>query len=485
MTARYRLRPTLQLGRDASGRWLVRDRQLRRTLRLGEVDRRLAELLARPRGTTAEDAARLLDLSGAEIAQRLTGLARLYLLSGPRGRRRVELQDEQERWHRGERPAPADASLHWPSGLDPPQHGCVATGGCCSASFLGPMTAADRVRVSGLTMGERSKVAAGAQALEHLTFEGVEYVGMARLAGRCVAQGPDLLCDIHASHGMAAKPVPCRQFPLRFHRSPRGVHVSLLLACAGYDRARGAALPWPERADEVRGLLAEGASVPAMTLPVTWSAGLPMALQTWWELSAALLRLFETHADDPRAGLAAVLDRFEGHLQVEERAHREGPAVRWRGATEGLAAALRDPFALACFDPGALAAQRLELVERAAAIAAKSPADAARLRLLADAVGALRIGHASAPRGALVMDAEARRHLSDVVKNDLPVQVALGQVDAGLATLARRLLLCDVLACHLAHSEGAARVAAQHTTAALACISRSEPDVAVLGVVRT
>ena len=485
MTARYRLRPTLQLGQDASGRWLVRDRQLRRSLVLGEVDRRLADLLARPRGVTAGDAASRLGLSADEIDLRLTGLARLYLLNGARGRRRVELQDEQTRWQRTLSAAADEATLHWPPGIDPPQHGCVATGACCSASFLGPMTEADRVRVSGLSMGARSGVSQGAQALETMSFRGVQYTGMARKAGRCVAQGDDQLCDIHATHGMAAKPVPCRQFPLRFHRSPRGVHVSLLLACAGYDRARDAAVPWPERAAEVRGLLAEGASVPALTLPLEWSVGLPMTAATWWELSAALLRLFERHGDDPRAGLAEVIDRFGGHLAAQEQELAEGPAVAWQPATAGLAAALRDPFALDCFDHGAVTEHRAELMDRSAALGISSPADATRLARLALALEALVAGHASAPRGALPISDAARRHLSDLVKNDLPVQIALGQVDAGLASLARRLLLCDALACHLASVAGCDRVEAVHTTAALACVSRSEPDVVALGIVRT
>ena len=75
MSDRYRLRATLVIGRekdgrDKSGRWLIRDRQLKRALRLGDVDRRLAQLLARPRGATLADLQSKLRRSEQEVAAR-------------------------------------------------------------------------------------------------------------------------------------------------------------------------------------------------------------------------------------------------------------------------------------------------------------------------------------------------------------------------------------------------------------------------------
>ncbi len=480
MVQRYRLRGALLIGRDASGRWLVKDRQLKRALRLGDVDRRVAQLLARPRGATVADLGKRLSLSSAEAARRLSGLARLYLLAGERARRRVALQDEHERWRQELGTHAAQAELNWPPGVDPPRHGCVATGACCSASFLGPMTDADRVRVSGLKMGGRSRVGSGDLALESMTFRGVEHTGMARIEGRCVAQGDDQLCDIHAEHGMATKPVPCRQFPLRFHRSPRGVHVSLLLACAGYDRAREAAGDWPDRADEVRALLAEGAAAPAVAIPIELAAGVPVSAGDWWQLADELLALQTQHPGDARGWLAAVLERFEQRLVEVQGALAEGPEIAWQPATTGLVDALRKPDALP-FESDAVQGHRQELLERAEALTQSSPADARRLRLLADAFEALLAGRALAPRGAMAASDDARRHLVDVVANDLPLQVALGHVDAGLASLARRVLLADALSVHAARAEEHAEVQSSHTTAALACVSRSEPDVVSLG----
>ncbi len=484
MSDRYRLRATLVIGRekdgrDKSGRWLIRDRQLKRALRLGDVDRRLAQLLARPRGATLADLQSKLRRSEQEVAARLTGLARLYLLSGERGRGRVALQPEQDRWRRDLGRPPTETNLQWPEGANPPQHACVATGACCSASFLGPMTHVDKARVSGLKMGGRSRVRDGAQALETLTFRGVQHTGMARHEGRCVAQGPDELCDVHAEHGMAAKPVPCRQFPLRFHRSPRGVHVSLLLACAGYDRAREAAGPWLEREAEVRGLLAEGAAAPAVAVPFELAAGVPIAAVRWWQLSQRWTAMGAS-AGDVRGWLAAVIDDFEATLGTLEFKLREGAAIGWAPATTGLARALRGPAELP-FNRGIVADHRRELMERSHSLVQESPADARRLARLAEAFDALLAGQATAPQGPRPASVGARQQLWDVVANDLPLQVALGHVDAGLASLARRVLLADALACHLAALDEVPEVTAKHTTAALVCVIRSEPDVVAVG----
>ena len=279
---------------------------------------------------------------------------------------------------------------------------------------------------------------------------------------------------------MAAKPVPCRQFPLRFHRSPRGVHVSLLLACAGYDRAREAAGTWPEREAEVRGLLAEGAAAPAVAVPFELAAGVPMAAKQWWQLASRWSALARQWPGDVRGWLAAVIDDFEALLANLEGRLREGGAVVWAPATTGLAQALRVPADLP-FDPEVVVEHGLELVERSQALAQDSPADAKRLGLLAHAFEALLEGRAMVPRGMSPATEGAGQHLADVVANDLPLQVALGHVDAGLASLARRLLLVDALACHLTAGQGHAETDTHHTTAALACVTRSEPDVVALG----
>ncbi len=99
--------------------------------------------------------------------------------------------------------------------------------------------------------------------------------------------------------------------------------------------------------------------------------------------------------------------------------------------------------------------------------------DRARLHLLADGLAALGT--------ELPLTPDARQHLNDIVANDLPVHVVLGELDAGLANLTRRLLLAQGVATALALLAGEAQIAARHTTQALHVVYRSEPELTWLG----
>ena len=71
---RYALRPTLSWAQDGRG-WQVRDPELQRVVRLGDMDALVARGLRTPR-TFAELVQRT-GLPVDEVAARLTGLARL------------------------------------------------------------------------------------------------------------------------------------------------------------------------------------------------------------------------------------------------------------------------------------------------------------------------------------------------------------------------------------------------------------------------
>jgi len=495
----YRLRAGVQLARAKDGRWTLRDRGLRRALRLGEQDARLLRQLGSGDGQRLDQLEAALGAGGAggdsgDVRRRLSALARLYLLAGPRATMRLKLASESKLFAASLVTAAADReadaaaiAVHFPPGRDPPRHRCVATGACCSASFLGPMSDADRVRVGGLRLGRRARVDKGIEALESVEFRGQELWGMRRMAGRCVALGDDGLCDLHAEHGYDIKPIPCRQFPLRFHRTPWGLHVSLLLACEGYDRARGEAGAWATREAEVRGFLAEGAHVPASTLPFEWSAGLPASVADTRQLLDALLAGFATASDAgaacPRVALAAVIRDFERAALGRAGALSEGVEVATEAAagfaTAGLAAALDGDAAW--FDDERLGAHLAHLADRAVALAARDePADAERLQCFSVGVEALRANLQAAPRGDFRLSALARRHLLDVIHNDLPAQIALGQLDAGLANLAHRLRFIEALACAFCAADGGRDVTPRHSTLALKVAYRSEPDITAL-----
>lgn len=438
------------------------DAPLQRAIRLGERDRQLIVALQQPR--TLQE---LFEIVGEDARPRLTALARLYLLAGPRANARLALQAERRAF------APSmEAPLRWPEGRAPPQHGCVGTGTCCSASFLGPVYDADARRVSALAFGRQRALGPGDALFETVAFRGKEVRGMARdPEGRCVAQGDDGLCEIHLAHGAAAKPVTCRQFPLRFHQSPDGVHVSLLLACDGYDRARPAAVAWQEREAEIRGLLAEGAAAVPVALPVTWSAGLPVAWRDWQALRSQFLAA-EPAAPDALAWLQQVLVLAEAALRTRAQALAEGSDVAWSDDLPRWRAGLAAPGAL--WSMSQLHDARGQLLARAAAPAAQlAPRDRDRLRALAHGLDALAT--------SLPLSAVAAQHLNDIVSNDLQVQVVLGELDAGLASLVRRVLIARAVATAHARAAGRSEIDALDTTYALHVVYRSEPELTWLG----
>jgi hypothetical protein len=337
------------------------------------------------------------------------------------------------------------------------------------------LTAADRLRVAALPGASPPDA-----LFEEVTVGDAVYSGMARTGqGACVAQGPDGLCDIHRAHGSDAKPVACRLFPLRLHRTPAGVHVSLLLACDGYDRARDAATgAWSDREGEVRALIAQGAEPLRASLPLEWTAGLPVAQAEWRSLRQAFLDA-EPQGADGRGWLLACLGLASNAIDARCRALRVASAPA-NGRLAQLARAVRQREALG--SPAAIAAWVAQLRARAASMPAGR--DAVRLQRLAEAMEAQATGvglHVAAGGPAVEADAAALRHLHDIVANDLPAHVALGHLDAGLELLVRRLLLAEALACALARHEGRSRVSARDTTAALHVVYRSEADLQAMG----
>lgn len=477
---RYRLRAELKLQADAQGRWLLRDPTLRRAMRLGARDSRLLRQLRR--GATIEQLREQGETS-AEVAARLSALGRHYVLQGSRSERRIALERERLAFARqleGEATgAGGEVTLHTPPWRDPPKHACVSSGACCKATFLGPLVGDDKRRISELTLGRRASVNSGAEALESVEFRGQTLWGMRREASRCVAQGDDLYCDIHVEHGAQAKPVACRQFPLRLHRTPWGVSVSLLLACEGYERARDSGAPWAERRAELQGLIAEGAPLPAVTLPFEWTAGLPVSVQQTRELLDDFIATEPHELTDPRGWLAQLIDDFESKLATHSAALREGAEVSLYPCTVGLAARLRDDASW--IDAQVLSAQRDDLLPRAAHLeAAQEFTDAERLRVVLRGLEALEAGLQLAPRGEFSAAPTAIRHLMDVIANDLPAKITVGQIDAGLSNLCTRLLFVEALACALARDDDRAEVSGADTTAALKVAYRSEPVLSAL-----
>lgn len=495
----YRLRGDVRLERDPAtgqggGGWRVVDPSLARAIKLGDADAQLLRALVA--GAPLATLVRQLRQTPDQLQTRLAALARLYLLEGKRAQLRVALQAERTAFAKQLQTPAQGEPLEWLTGADPPRHACQGTGTCCGATFLGPLTAADATRVRTLTFGTRLGPAQQGQpaqvlrlgvgqpigpdqVLESVRVDGKDYLGMARGEDEhCLAQGEDLLCDIHREHGSAAKPVACRLFPLRFYRSPQGIHVSLLLACDGYTRARDAAGPWPERETEVRALLAEGAPAPRLTLPCELTPGMPLPSADWWQLRREF-QAAEPAEPDAHAWLLAIVLRAQAEGQKRAAALAEGEATQTLPRLEGLAEALQRPQQTLGLERTTDLARHLqqrvaELVQRGARHDAERLADL-RLALLG-----LQDRLALSPRGNYRCEPAVLRHLSDVVANDIQAHIALGHVDAGLRTLTRRLLVVEALACSLAQRAGREVVEAADTTRALHVVYRSEPDLAGL-----
>ncbi len=484
--ALYRLRAGLRLERDANGAAQVVDPDLRRVLRLGANDARVVQALQA--GATPAQLAKATRLPPDELAGRLAALSRLYLLQGKRAQRRIALGADAAAFAQACKQSAQTEPILWPPGRDPPRHVCQGTGTCCGATFLGPLLPGDRVRVEALRFGTRVRegqtVRLGADPagdgdgiFEIAQFGGKDHTGMARGDdGRCVAQGDDSLCDIHREHGADAKPVACRLFPLRFHRSPLGVHVSLILACDGYERAREPGHPWPTREAEVRSLLAEGAPTVRLAAPAEIAVGLPIAAAEFASLRDHWFAI-EPTLPDGRSWLAGVAAHTAGAATNLADTLAEGPDIPAPADLGTLARSLRDPAQAYDADLAEQYAQSLQ--DRAHDLRRRRQGhDAQRLDDLAAGLRAQLAGRGFA--GEHAVEPLARRHAHDVVANDLAAYVAIGPIDVGLRALGRRVMLVEALACALAERAGRRAVTAADTTRALHVAYRSEPDLAAL-----
>jgi hypothetical protein len=101
--------------------------------------------------------------------------------------------------------------------LGPLRHACTGCGGCCHAVavFLSPEEQ-ERVRGFADGMGLPDPVHDG-----RLRFEG----------GRCLFQDGDELCRIHKAHGLEAKPLLGKQYPLLLSRTEQGLRAGVDPGC--------------------------------------------------------------------------------------------------------------------------------------------------------------------------------------------------------------------------------------------------------------
>jgi len=286
-----------------------------------------------------------------ELQRRVAILNRQNLLQTPRAA-------DQLRVHLEAQVAPADVEpvLRFHPGL---AHGCVACGGCCHGTDVGPLKEDDVARIRevdwrpllpGVTPDEWvSEIPAERSPSQ----QPIQLMGMRE--GRCIFLGEDKLCIIHKHKGSQHKPTICRQFPYTFTRTPTGIDVSFSTECRAWWKARNNALPPAQdeaQQRQIRALLAEGAPVVALPVPIPLAAGVDIDLMTWESLRAQLIAGIEAAAAQAEL-VAAVVLPVRRALDAVTEGYRD---------TELFAT--RDAWALPEADPGDQTARFFETVAR-------------------------------------------------------------------------------------------------------------------------
>lgn len=143
--------------------------------------------------------------------------------------------------------------LHLPEGL---RYTCHQSGLCCPVFPRIPVDQASADRLDSLDYGRMPSVGCGVKSAEEATLrepDGTRVLARRRDGGDCVFYGADGLCAVHKTHGEAAKPQVCRDFPYRYRDTPGGRYVGLSFVCPSVRGNKGQ--PVTEQGDD---LLAAG-----------------------------------------------------------------------------------------------------------------------------------------------------------------------------------------------------------------------------------
>lgn len=246
----------------------------------------LQELAEGPR--TPRALIEALEAPAIEVFERVAKLNRHVMLASKRGLAMAALA-KAERGSAPPREALAEAEVFLPPDLT---HTCQGTGSCCTSNDLGPLKDDDIERVASIP----PESCAQAPLPDGLFYETHQVEGhpepvrlLARHEDRCVFLGEDQLCAIHKAFGGARKPTLCSHFPLVLVRTPRGIDVSIDMACSGWAESRKHRPADEGRIAEVRRLVAEGGSMLSLPTPVPVWDGVDMSLAQYSALQDAVL----------------------------------------------------------------------------------------------------------------------------------------------------------------------------------------------------
>ena len=314
------VRDALALEKTSAGgalAYVVRDLETGQSIHMDALGAALVADLDRPRPLTAlrralEKRFRR-ELGPLLLRQRLDMLTRNYLLRGPRASRFVELASASRERSRDSRDA---LPFAFRAGL---KHACQASGGCCSGTDVGPLSAEVVRPLEERDWGERVPARAEGVPLFRTGSFGGETIWLTGShEGACVFLNDDKLCQVHAELGAEAKPAICRQFPYLFTRTPDGeLAVSIQMECRSYLRAKAAAGPTPEIEGDLRALVESGAFVQEVREPLELARGCPVSWTEYKELEEALFHAFDG-AESASAGAEAARQVLRGVVGVQE-----------------------------------------------------------------------------------------------------------------------------------------------------------------------
>lgn len=458
------------------GRIVVEDAVRRVRVPIDPVALKVMEILSEG-PCLPDELAEAVQVPRIELFKRVDLLNRELMLETPRAADQLKVHAESQREDAASSPVAADAPLRFQGTL---AHACVACGGCCHGTDVGPLKDDDVAKIREFDWSPFLPADVRPEdwidevpAESSPTGQAIRLTG--RRHGRCVFLGDDKLCIIHKHKGSQQKPTICRQFPYTFTRTPDGIDVSFSTECRAWWKARSRATPPAgdaEQLGQIRALIAEGAPILQLPMPVPVTAGVDLDLATWTALRAAMIAKVEG-ATNFEGLVLAVVEPVRDALEALFSGYRESELFATRAAF-----AVPEPEAVdqteRCF--AAIARLRGALAEGIDAIAQgmrtdDNAIDADRARRFGWALGEVLRGRRCEDLVPFSSDLEIWRDLA-LASLQAHEPARRGDLLSGLAILVMKLTTGRLLAGLLAETALRGRVAEQDAVDAMVLVTK-------------
>ena len=236
--------------------------------------------------------------------------------------------------------------------VDDARHTCRCCGACCH--YAVPVSAEERRRLAGYSWPtevvpeEAGQLFAVQPGLQWGGLE--ETIATRSQPTRCAFLDAGDLCRVQAALGAAAKPFPCRLFPLAYPVwTPERVIVSLAFECPWIYDTYDSGERLAERREELDGLAAEMEELYALPAEVPLGGERVLAAEAYLEWERALLALPRAPASDPAWFLESVQSHWE---KLVPQGESVVPSLeKLAGLAQRLGQALRENRAVVADSP--------------------------------------------------------------------------------------------------------------------------------------